>query len=101
MAYLTFLGQGNAIREAGSGRPLQYKHIEDTLRDWIVGLRLRQVTVNSRMILAKAKKLIEESNTEGKELKVPASDCWVASFLKRHNLHQLTGTTLGREDPSK
>ncbi len=100
MILFYFKGEGSFIRRVGSGRKPRYTQIEEHLRDWIVGLRLKGLVVNNRMILTKAKQLMELDPTM-QDLPVPRTGTWVIGFLKRQNLFGLIGTTLGHEDPRK
>jgi len=95
-----FLGFGARKRRGGGGRKPQYTHIENDLRDWIVALRLKGVKINYRMILNKAK-IILDKNPSPQHLPPPHTVTWVIKFLERNNLVGQLGTTLGEEDPRK
>ena len=80
----------------GAGLPLT-----DELVKWVLEKRSNMFRFSRKMIMAKAKYLYDEKQSEPSEKECfVATNGWVSKFLKRNGLSLRRRTTTAKKDPS-
>ena len=94
--------KSNKERLEGGGRKCNYGELEEELVLWIHGMRSKMLHVSRKMIMFKAKKMMDEK--KHRSCNSTFIRCkqggWGEKFMKRHGFSLRRKTTTAQKDPS-
>ena len=93
--------KSNKERLEGGGRKCNDRELEEELVLWIHEMRSKMLHVSRKMIMFKAKKMVDGKNTDPvTQDSFVASRGWCEKFMKRHGFSLRRKTTTAQKDPS-